>query len=176
MEITVDHDSADMRVVMISLSETARLADVPRRTVQFWFDRGIIEPGEVEIARMLRPFEKMAVAIELIQILAEFFRDNVLGSKKKRAKDAEQIYGKVVEAARNGNPTYLIVQVTEKPGRYPPGEYGRYLPGVYACADHKELCRLLDHALDEHAALPNVVIDLTQAISRKLIAGKGVME
>jgi hypothetical protein len=112
---------------MYSISGLARHADLPRRTVQFWVDKEVLEPvdrlaisdaprvfsiRELEVAKMLRPFVLMASPIGIIHLLARVFRDIL--ELEAAEKPAATHVKEALAAARAGDIAYLVVYIFTK--------------------------------------------------------------
>lgn len=152
-----------MTAALISLSETARRANLPRRTLQYWLDHDAIAAGEIEIVRMLRPFARMGSPIGVIKVLAIAFRDFLLNGDDDHP----------ITNARKGEDAYLVVSIFQKSGGYVESdedarnltEFGRFVPELYATCDKKLLADVILGRLQFASACPIVVVNLTDALS-----------
>lgn len=150
---------------MASISNTARRSTLPRRTVQYWYDHKAVEPGEIEIVRLLRPFAHMGAPIGVIKVVAIALRDSLLKGDGQHAV--------VVNAARAGKPAYLAVKIIPTPGRAQEGEFGSYLPDLFSTCSRKVLAEHVASAMKITPALPLVMVNLTEALSTERILEAG---
>ncbi len=138
-----------------TISETARRADLPRRTVQFWFDQEVISAGDVELVCMLRPFDAIHSPISVIKLLAVVFRDIVLGGQA--SDDEIELFGPLVLAARSGKPAFLLVQIV--------GSEDDPIVKVEAAYGMRDVGRLAISMSTREPVAPVVVVNLTEALA-----------
>lgn len=145
---------------MTTMSNTARQASLPRRTLQYWWDEEAVFPGEIDLARMLRTFFLLGSPIGMIKFLAPIFRDVVLGAQQ--SADEENIFAPVVKAARAGRPAFLALQVA--PDAAVSEKMVPKNVQIFATCSQEKLTSFIAGQLRTSPALPIVTIDLAEAL------------
>ncbi len=158
---------------MFTLSDISSHIDAPRRTVQYWADQNVLRAEliegrkrltygmiDLEVAAMLRPFLAIGLPIAGMKLLATIFRGCMLDEECRSTEEAGQ-FGPAIAAARQGDPSFLIVifyhpEVT--------AAAGEFRANVWTATTRKEAKELAIDAVSRHSACPVLVIDLRQAL------------
>lgn len=147
-------DARQPRRTITALADAVRL---PRRTVQYWYDHGLLKEDDYELARMLVPFVYMQLKIETMKVLARVLRQTVLEHEYQTSDEAEHFLPHV-KAARAGKPAVLGVQFIPEPVTDKLYTFGlRAGRTVRALAGWQEQC------LEQQARCPIALINLTEA-------------
>lgn len=164
---------------MFTIAMLTRCSGLPRRTIQFWADKEILVPidvldattrrhysrTEMEIVRLLRPFYNMGTPIDVLTMLAVVFRDCLLGDLRSGTEEHET-FGPLVDAARQGKPAHLGVQINlDSSGASSNG----YTMTMYPAASAKDVAALAKHELELEPRAPIVLINLTEALDENAI-------
>jgi DNA-binding transcriptional MerR regulator len=157
---------------MYAIAALARCSGLSRRAIQFWADKEILQPlrlfaetkrrhysrTELEIVRLLRPFHAMAVPVNVIHLLALVFREQLLTPETQTAFEHEE-FGPLVDAARQGKPAYLGVQISASDVN----SFG-CTAALHPAPTAKDVASLVTLQLEEVPLAPMVFIDLTEAL------------
>ena len=155
-----------------TIADLARRTDLPRRTIQFWADKEVLEMDvdasaegrerlfpqlELDIARMLRPFTRMGLHFKVLQLIAGVLRITDDGP------EGNMDFNRLILSAKAGRPAYLAVQIEGEPGREVD-----YNITVQIARSLKELVAAISKQITEQPKLPVVVIDMTAALYEPL--------
>lgn len=158
-------------LMLYSISALARFADIPRRTAQYWVDFDVLEPvpdderpgqrdvfslRELEIARLLRPFQAMKSPLQVLQLLAVVFR-HILDEEMHSDEDMEA-YGRAIRAARAGKPAVLTIQLYFR-------DDGTLATTTFPGVGKNIRLEITDHLMKQLAmGRPMVTVSLTDAL------------
>lgn len=151
-----------------TIADITRRSKLPRRTIQFWADREVLQmdadasidakerlysDAELEIACLLRPLTRMALPFNVLQLIAGFLREHGFEPRRRTGLT------KWIDMARAGDPVFLIVSIDGEPGRNAkPPEIITWV------ATGDSVHEVLAIALSKHPGLPAVVVNMTEAL------------
>ena len=156
---------------MHTISAMAKSASLPRRTVQYWHDQGVLEPlsrsplvysdEELRLVRVIAPFARWTPSISAIRWLAHNIR---LALASDSSVPANVL--RAFEDGRAGRPAYFIVapeinQDEEIDWTWTDGAH-----------DHWSIGASVSRMLQGRPELSPTVIDLGFALDIRLSAGR----
>jgi DNA-binding transcriptional MerR regulator len=158
---------------MHSISGLAVHSKLPRRTLQYWADNGVLEETwgkgakratysdhELELVMMLRQFAKSETPIGLMQYLAALFREVVLREDLQSSDEAKR-FQPIVTEARENKPAYLIVQIPYL------AEVGTgFEATLFVARNSHDLGQLTIKCMEERPTWQVVPIDLREALKQ----------
>lgn len=158
---------------MYSISGLARISELPRRTIQFWADKEVLEFNllegsteprrvysrtEAEIVMLLRPFAHLGCPIKLLKLIAGVFRD-LLDDGYLAAEN--QIDAEMVRAARRGEDVFVAASIFLIGNQDGEDQFIRIVGMGHSV---EELSAKVGNQLRDRYALPIVMFNLTAAL------------
>ena len=155
---------------MFTISEISRQTGLPRPVIQFWANENVIEPidpmqvdsprrryaaREIEVAKILRQFHEIKVQVDMLQLLAIWFRHML--DPDNQSADELKLYGPAIDAGRRGFPAFFAVQMYK-------GKEGKLNIAIVAGTGRVGKIEILDDNIRERAVGPLVIVDLIRAL------------
>jgi len=167
---------------MFTIAGLTSRTDLPRRAIQFWADKGVLEPmpaeddaprmyskRELQICRLLRSLYSIGAPIKTLKMFSGFVRIVLDGLEIQREGDIE-----VVDAALSGAPAWFVVGFGDmSEDSIQPASFARYRgdagwPSVYAFTTNpREIGTMCAEISSQSPWKHIVVFNLTDALFYK---------
>ena len=156
---------------MHTISALARNAPLPRRTLQYWHDRGVITPAsrtpvvygddELILARLLAPFAHTTASVGTISMLSELFKMVLSGDSSVPADVAKAF----AHAKANKEGFFVIALELEQ------GKEGTVWPWTRGAINETALANAVIALTEWRPNLPVTIINLGYALNPAMTVG-----